>query len=240
MLIDGLVCPTYTKSIYFQFYLIMREIHQQLKTRQREERERYPTHLGLRVHRALSWLQRAANEEDVDSQFIFLWIAFNAAYATDIDERKGLVEQETFNAFIGKLHELDTQQRFNHLVWNAYPNAIRVLLDNRYVFAPFWAYQKGLKSKEEWEDEFVRAKRAAHAAFAKQDTPVVLSIVLSRIYVLRNQMVHGGATWNSSINRNQVRDCLAIMRELVPLLIEIMMDNPNTLWGEANFPPVKD
>ena len=218
----------------------MRKIHQHLKERQRQERENYPQNLGLRVHRALSWLERAAIEEDLDSQFIFLWIAFNAAYATDIDDRKGLAEQGTFNAFIGKLHELDTQQRLDHLVWKAYPSTIRVLLDNHYVFAPFWEYQKGLKEKNEWEDDFAGAKRAANTALASHNTPVVLAIVLSRIYVLRNQIVHGGATWNSSINRAQVRDCVAFMCELVPLVIEIMMDSPNTLWGEANFPPVED
>jgi hypothetical protein len=31
-------------------------------------------------------------------------------------------------------------------------------------------------------------------ALGRQDTVTVLSIVLSRIYVLRNQLVHGGAT----------------------------------------------
>ena len=38
--------------------------------------------LSLRLHRALSWLNRAEQlADDPDSQFIFLWIAFNAAYA---------------------------------------------------------------------------------------------------------------------------------------------------------------
>jgi hypothetical protein len=34
--------------------------------------------------------------------------------------------------------------------------------------------------------------RAVHLALGKQDTVTVLSIVLSRIYVLRNQLIHGG------------------------------------------------
>jgi hypothetical protein len=55
-----------------------------LKNRQRQERDNYPDNLGLRVHRALSWLNRAEQEGDPDSRFIFLWIAFNAAYATAI------------------------------------------------------------------------------------------------------------------------------------------------------------
>ncbi|RLA40362.1 MAG: hypothetical protein DRR42_25985, partial [Gammaproteobacteria bacterium] len=56
--------------------------HHNLKTRQRETRDNFPESLSLRVHRALSWLNRAEQEtKDHDARFIFLWVAFNAAYA---------------------------------------------------------------------------------------------------------------------------------------------------------------
>lgn len=29
---------------------------------------------------------------------------------------------------------------------------------------------------------------------------MILSILFDRLYVLRNQLVHGGATWNSDVN----------------------------------------
>ena len=32
-----------------------------------------------------------------------------------------------------------------------------------------------------------------------------------------------GATWNSSVNRDQVRDCVNFLGKLVPLMIEVMM-----------------
>ena len=82
------------------------------------------------------------------------------------------------------------------------------------------------------------ANRAAHVALGKRDTVSVLSIVLSRIYTLRNQLVHGGATWGSSVNREQLRDCTRLMRKLVPLVIEVMMDHPETRWGDACYPVV--
>ena len=92
-----------------------------LKDRQREERGGWPENLGLRVHRALSWLHRAEQLDhagDTDGQFIFLWIAFNAAYATEIDEKYRDSEQQTFRAFLAKLDGLDAgRQRFEHLVW---------------------------------------------------------------------------------------------------------------------------
>mgnify|MGYP003610388203 FL=1 len=36
------------------------------------------------MHRALSWLEKAEQSDDLDSRFIFLWISFNAAYAKDL------------------------------------------------------------------------------------------------------------------------------------------------------------
>lgn len=82
-----------------------------LKARQRLERETHQPNLALRVHRALSWLNKSEQTEDDDGRFIFLWIAFNAAYATEIDENSRLSEQETFKAFLGKLCDLDTKGR---------------------------------------------------------------------------------------------------------------------------------
>lgn len=216
--------------------------HERLKERQREERGGWSESLGLRVHRALSWLHRADQLEradDIDGQFIFLWIAFNAAYATDIDEKYRGPEQQTFRGFLEKLTQLDSsQQRFEQLVWSQFPGSIRVLLDNRFVFADFWKSQNGSLPEGEYQRTFAAANRAAHAAFGNRDTVTVLSIVLSRIYTLRNQLIHGGATWGSSVNRQQVRDCTNFMAKLVPLVIEVMMDHPETLWGQGTYPVV--
>lgn len=52
-------------------------------------------------------------------------------------------------------------------------------------------------------------------------------------------MIHGGATWDSSVNRDQVRDCVGFMGKLVPLVIEVMLDHPETLWGNACYPVVE-
>jgi hypothetical protein len=216
---------------------------ERLKERQRAERHGWPENLALRVHRALSWLHRAeqlAHADDVDGEFVFLWIAFNAAYATEIDERYRESEQQTFRAFLQKLLELDAgKKRFDALVWQEFPKSIRVLLDNRYVFADFWHWQNGSLTEDEFQAKFAAANRAAHVALGRLDTVTVLAIVLSRIYVLRNQLVHGGATWGSSVNREQLRDCTNFMAQFVPLVIEVMMDHPETLWGQGTYPVVK-
>ncbi|PKM04664.1 MAG: hypothetical protein CVV16_03845 [Gammaproteobacteria bacterium HGW-Gammaproteobacteria-6] len=207
-----------------------------LKARQRGERDQYPESFALRVHRALSWLQRAELADDADGRLIFLWIAFNAAYATDIDPQYRLNEQDAFKAFLGKLCELDTGKKLDQLVWQHYSQAIRVLLDNPFVFQSYWDHQRGQISAEEWKERFEAGKHNAAKALSSNNTAAVLGIVSNRLYTLRNQLMHGGATLNSSVNRDQMRDCVKVLGDLVPVTISIMLDSPNTLWGDAVYP----
>ncbi len=212
---------------------------QTLKARHRLERDHHPVNLTLRVHRALSWLQRAEQADDADGRFVFLWIAFNAAYAADIDENYRLSEQETFRAFLRKLCDLDQERQIKKLVWSEFSGSIRVLLDNQYVFQSFWDYQNGKITQEQWTERFAAGRRRAQAALAQRDTAEVLAVLFNRIYTLRNQIMHGGATWDSSINRSQLRDCSSLLGKFVPLIIELMLNNPDTLWGDACYPVVQ-
>lgn len=113
----------------------------------------------MRIHRALSWLERAEKSDaDLDAQFIFQWIAFNAAYANDVDKEYRLREHQLFDGFIGKLAELDDEKLLTSIVWNEFTGSIRLLLDNRYVFQPFWDYQKQVIDEQTWKNRFVEAK----------------------------------------------------------------------------------
>ena len=209
-----------------------------LKERQRSERHAYPDSLGLRVHRALSWLNRAERSEDLDSRFIFLWIGFNAAYASELVIDHRLSERRSFKQFIQKLVQLDQSQRMHALVWQNFAGPIRVLLDNPYVSAAFWEMQAGQCDEAGFKQRFEADKLAVRKALANSDTAGVLGKVLENIYMLRNQIFHGGATWNGGVNREQLRDATKILEVLVPQVITTMMDHPNTLWGDAIFPVV--
>lgn len=216
-----------------------------LKEKQRDLRDGFPLPLTLRVHRALSWYRRAAAEEgDQDVRFILLWIGFNAAYAADMDcaaQNAGEGgERDRFREFFAVLLRLDARNRIYDAVWGRFPHEIRMLLDNRYIFAPFWRFHNGEPGGEDWQDRFDRSRRAITAALAAQDTPTVLSILFDRLYVLRNQLVHGGATWNSAANRNQVRDGAALLGCLLPVFIDLMMDHPDEPWAMPNYPVVED
>lgn len=190
-----------------------------------------PPNLRLRVHRALSWLDRAEQADDLDGRFIFLGVAFNAAYATEIDERQRLSEQETFKAFLEKLCSMDKSKRIDALVWQEFSGSIRVLLDNQYVFQSFWDHQSGKIDENTWENRFASGKKSTQLALASGNTPALLGVPFNRLYTLRNQLIHGSATWSGSVNREQMRDCTSLLGKLVPLIIELMMDSADTLWG---------
>lgn len=195
--------------------------------------------LGLRVHRAISWIERAEREtDDADAAFVFYWIAFNSAYAKDIPDSPDTGERTRFGEYFQTLVSLDADRRIFNAVWNTFAGPIRVLLDNRYVFQPFWNHRNGLPGYEGWEASFQRSTNVAHRALAASDTGRVLSILFDRLYVLRNQIIHGGSTWNSSVNRDQVRDGTRIVGSLVPLFIDVMMDNRGHEWGPPYYPIV--
>jgi len=210
-----------------------------LKARQRAIRDTFPPSLGLRVHRALSWLGRAEREaEDFDARFIFLWIAFNAAYANELPDRVRFSEQGVFANFVKRIVALDEKNILSGVIWSQFPSSIRLLIDNRYIFQPFWDFHNGRDGAEGWEERFQAEKAAAHRALGRRDTAKVLLILLDRLYTLRNQLVHGGATWGSSVNRDQVRDAANIMEHVVPAVIDVMMSAANEIWGDPCYPVV--
>ena len=118
--------------------------HSTLESRRAEiESDLHPS-LALRIHRALSWLGRAEREnDDDDARFIFLWIAFNAAYANELPDGRRVSEQKMLAQFLRRLLVSDQERRLYQILWSEFPGAIRVLIDNPYVFGPFWACQRG-------------------------------------------------------------------------------------------------
>jgi len=208
-----------------------------LKARQRALREDWPQDFALRMHRSISWIGRAEHEtEDPDAAFLFLWIAFNAAYG---GEHSTFGARDDFETFFLRLHRLDDTNRLYGIVWSAFPGPIRLFLENRYVFAPFWNYHHGNREAEDWEARFDAARRRFHRALREGDTVTILSMLFDRLYVLRNQLMHGGATWNSTTNRDQLRDGAAILRNVVPVMVALMMDAPEGDWGVPMYPVVE-
>ena len=205
-----------------------------------------------RLRRAYSWLERSERNgtEDVE-QFVFLWIAFNAAYGYE-SALRGVVEggeaRETevdrFMTFLGNIVKQDEAGVLESIVWDKFPGPIRVLLSNQYVYRPFWMDVWGSDRGRDWRRRFERGRRIAFEALSIRDVFVVLSIVFDRLYTLRNQILHGGTTYPSGFGRDQIRDGSRIMASLVPAILGIMRreidSNPDSeLWGKVAFPRIE-
>ena len=200
--------------------------------------------LGLRLRRAISWLERAEREtDDPDAAFIFYWIAFNAAYAADLDAaaqtNEPATERRRFNDYFSRIIALDESRLIYNAVWDRFSGPIRLLLDNQFVFQPFWNYHNRLPGYEQWEMMFENSLSRIHGALARQDTGMILNTLFDRLYVLRNQLIHGGATWNSSRNRDQVRDGARIMAFLTPIFINLMLEHPEIDWGPPYYSVIR-
>ena len=199
----------------------------------------YPQSLSLRVHRALSWLQPAEIQDDLDMTFILYWIAFNAAYAKAIPEHESESEREQMQAFFKRLVYLDHDKLIYKAIWSDFSGPIRVLLNNKFVFAPFWRFQNGEVSAAEWKMWFATSQKTVQKSLTTQDSVQILTSLFPRIYTLRNQIIHGGATWQSGVNRDQVRDCTAILSRLVPIFIKLMMEDKRGDWDQPSYPVVE-
>ena len=129
------------------------------------------------------------------------------------------------------------------------PDAVYALLESKYVYEPFWKSHAGASRYREWATRFeqlryrisTRMRRLRTTTIdADANVEQVLCEVFDRLYTLRNQLLHGGATWNSSVNREQVFMGTAAIATLLPCFIDAMIENPEADWGTPRYPVVKD
>ena len=220
-------------------------------------------HNDDRIRRAESWLERsekaafdlrsAKSEHEKAGlyceQFIFLWIAFNSAYGyeligEDADDDDSLKEWEKFDEFLAKILNLDKERTIEDIIRRQYAGPIRILLENRYVYGKFWKRVRGVPAGANWSKCFKNSRD--HSLRALQDGHIhgVLKVVFSRLYVLRNQIFHGGASYAKGWGTAQVRDGSRIMAALVPKILEIMRSDiekdSQSDWGKVAYPRINE
>ena len=193
---------------------------------------------AIRLHRAISWVKCAEDQVDnTDLKFITLWIAFNACYADSDAHEYTLSEKKRFKDFIERLVKCDNEQSFFKLLWFKFSGPVRLLIDNKYAYKQFWDSQRG--EEKYWERLFKQSKIDSRNYLAHQQVSNLLGLVLDRLYTVRNQLIHGGATYNSKVNRAQVNDAGQILEFLMPIIIDIMITNMDEDWGVINYPVIE-
>jgi hypothetical protein len=188
----------------------------------------------IRLHRAISWIKCASEFEDIDIKFISLWISFNACYANEGEH--DLTEKEQFRDFIKKLVNHDQENLFFTILWDKFSGSVITLIANKYAYKKFWLAQ--IDTSINWNSSYKKRIHSAHNFFSNRDVSELLLIVLDQLYTVRNQLIHGGSTYKSKVNRTQVNDSANILEFLMPVIIKIMLENITDDWGEICYPIV--
>ena len=228
---------------------------EQLKTRIDALRGVPP--LEHRLHRAVSWLRRGDAERDADAKYIFLWIAFNAAYAL---ERNVKTDAQRRESYLKSLVSLDKKNHIYGLLVKQLRAPVQDIMENVYVYRGFW---DGLTDQDfnwqEWPNRiwferdraFVEERLAYRPApgslqaqlrpnaLVPTDVAAILDKLFDRLNVLRNQLMHGCATQDGTLNRRQVDAGATLLGPLVHIFLDIMVDNPGESWGATAY-PVRD
>ena len=215
--------------------------------------------LQRRLQRSKSWLERASSEQDIDTKYILLWVAFNAAYALERNAAKEELgkagedgklrdpaDWQLRKRFFARLTSVRYRQLYGTIRARLWEPVARIM-ENEYVFRGFWdsltddqfdwAHWQHKGDFESRRDEVMRQLKRGRAE--AENTGYILRQVFDRLGVLRNQLMHGCATRQGTLNRRQVVEGTQILEVLVPLFVDIMADNPEEGWGKISY-PVRD
>ena len=188
---------------------------------------------SIRVWRGLSWLERAEAAEDLEGRFISLWIAFNAIYGC-LEDGVAAPDHGSWQKFLADIIAADGTDALGEILWAEQLTILR-LIDSKYLFRPFWLGQADA------DERLRRSRQEAMRAYNSHQTLAVLQELFERLYVMRQQVFHGAATSGSKLNRTALKRCTAVMEQVMPAMIEIMIAaGPGIDWGEVCFPPVSE
>ena len=192
---------------------------------------------ATRVRRAISWGMAAETATGEDEQFIFYWITLNATYGNE--EMAAANERLKRATFFEKICELDAENKINKALI-AIQNQLRVFIDNKYMYDEYWKLLKNEVTPEYFENMKIRVRKKIYSGLmSKEDEIDVLDYLFDLISLLRNQIFHGLATYQSSVNREQLRPCIEILKSTVPIIVEIVLEHPEVDWGAISYPYIK-
>jgi len=202
------------------------------------ERKETNQSFAIRVHRALSWIERAAKQPGLETRFIFQWIAFNSLYG---QAREGLPtacsqrdygggDRDEYVNFLAKVAGLDSQPLMKAAT--QIRRFLEELVGCKYLCFAYW------RNMPDWAETLQRDIGRFGQAMESRNIGRVLSVVFDRLYTMRLQLFHGGATFGSRVNRKTVKLSEIILRQFMRPILEVMIDDGlDEDWGEFAYPP---
>lgn len=197
--------------------------------------------LRIRVHRACGAIGQAESLEAVgeassnDAALVFRWVALNALYGRWDGERGAPVpDRRALDSFTSEAARVDSSGRLGSTLAELREEA-RSLLESPFLIERFW-------SDQEWDR--VRPQRGRAAKFGgevvEKRTGAAMHRLLISVYFLRCQLVHGGATLGSSMNREVVEPGSRVLALATGQLAALVIEHGTEMkWGEVCYPPVR-
>ncbi len=193
----------------------------------------------IRVHRALSWLERAFEMdalENPDGRLLFDWIAFNSLYGGwDPVNGTALRERDSYAAYLGQVM-LDDAHGVIPAALQMHRDLILKIFDNKFLDPLFWRNpQPGVNPATR------RRYYEAQSLIASRRWTELLVSVVDRIYVLRCQVAHGAATRGSSLNRETLQTCGLLLEQLLLPMVNVTIANgAHDRWPALCYPPIRE
>ena len=186
----------------------------------------------IRLRRSQSWLRKARKATDPDSQFIFLWIAFNALYGRP-RYRDDVVSHEIpdLTEFLGAVEELSRGQLSAALRRPDLEGHVEKVLQSPFLNIDCW---------KQWDRAGIRDRRRrvelSSNIYSKQHPT---ARVFLQLYTLRNQVLHGAATDGGQRNRESLRHATAILDAAVEVIVDLVRKHHAKIrWLEPlPYPP---
>lgn len=190
---------------------------------------------AIRMHRAISWLFACEEQANDDLAFLSAWIGFNSCYSVP-PKNSGEKEYDRISDFLIDILRMDRANIVTSYVFDEQVGLIDGLMNNQYLFRNFWI---SIHNQEEgWEQEYNTTNALMQKHRDSKNSLDHCNDILMRVYVLRNQVIHGAATYESSMNRDQMHDCMIFMRGFLLRIINVMISKYKHDWGQINYPPL--
>ena len=139
--------------------------------------------MGVKVHRAISWIGRAQREtDDPDAAFLFHWIAFNAAYADERDVETPISERGRFAEVLRQIVRLDGSGQLQNAVAQKIPGA-DPQAPGEQVRLPS-VLDEHENGGGDWQKAFRSSALDVRQSMIDKDVARILLIVFDRLYVL--------------------------------------------------------
>ncbi len=197
----------------------------------------------IRVHRALTWLEfaeRCDPQEDLDARLVAQWIALNSLYGR-WDTRAGtpMADRDSLRVFAEQLLQHD-HDGLVPAVLQTHAKLATALFEDRYLCRHFWSEPAAPRGRDRNRDAAAGAGRAREQ-LREGRHEAALARLLGRIHFVRNQLVHGGSTYNGRLNRTAVRRASQMLQHLIACFLQVIMEHGYVDdWGQLCYPPIEE